>query len=159
MGRKLCRARPACRTQSCDPGSTRSHDPAPTSSPPPNYWSPPPPALSTSRFHPPLSPFLSSLNISQRAHWSSTEAADGCLGRTKAVLKQNTEVALAHPEIGFSFSKIFLDMFFRVPQQSRPFVVCASEEQLSFSWFLKFGTVVWLSLFEQVSSLQELCSF
>ena len=50
-------------------------------------------------------------------------------------------------------------MFMKIPQQSKPFVVCASEEQLSFSWFLIFGTVVWLSFFEQVSSLQELCSF
>ena len=99
----------ACRrTQSCDPGSTRSHDPAPPSSRRcPTLQ--PPPVLSTSR---PSHPSLSSLNISQRAHWSSTEAAGGCLGCTKAALKQNIEVALAHPrskDCIVSFIEMFYD--------------------------------------------------
>ena len=159
---KICpgEERLMCRIQirSCDPGSSQSHDPAPASS---RWFRPslrPPPMCSTSHQHPPSSPSLSSLNISQRAHWSSAEAAGGCLGRTKAVSKQNTEVALAHPMCKDCI--LFdLEMFLGIPQQSRPFVVCASEEQLSFSWFLIFGTVVWLSFFEQASSLQELCSF
>ena len=47
----------------------------------------------------------------------------------------------------------------KLPQLSRSSVECVFEERPSFSLFLIFGTVLWLSLFEQVSSLRELWSF
>ena len=45
--------------------------------------------------------------------------------------------------------------FYMLPQLSRSSVECVFEERPSFSLFLIFGTVLWLSLFEQVSSLRE----